>query len=166
MAFGKGAFAVPREIRAFELTVSAPPAVEPRRIEAIPGLFCAFGASDVLFKGESRSGAVVSLVNGSKRPIALPPSISLVVRLYRLGSAIPCEDEPVLLGPPPVLAPGAIYRVPFHVSCLGLSVPGTYEVEARLLIGAGPAATTAVEIGRLRVDVSADHRLAPWAPLR
>jgi hypothetical protein len=161
VSFGGGA---PHEVRAFTLRVFAPPHLEPRTLDAVPGVWGAIGASNVMLGESSGSGRiVVALVNGARRPIELPP-MRLALRTYRVGSPIPCEDEPIALDVPQVLAPGESFHQPVLVSCLGLGVEGSYDVAARLQVGDGDVET---ELGRLRIEIATDpSRRVPQVPSR
>jgi hypothetical protein len=161
-SFGGGPW---REAHAFTLRVDAQPTAEPRPIAALPGVWGALGASSVAFgvspDGDGALGRiVVAVVNGGRDPVELPP-LRLALRVYRVGTPIPCVDEPTRLAAPPLLAPGASYREPIEVSCLGLSVPGRYDVAARVVVdGIGET-----EIGRLRVEITNDPaRRTPQTP--
>lgn len=154
VSFGHGEYRSPRPIRAFTLAVHGPEKLEPRPIASIPGLWGAIGSSRVLV-GETGAGSgriAVSIVNGSAAEVSLPP-LRLALRVYRAGSPIPCVDEPIKLKTPAKLPPGSTHREPIEVSCLGLGVPGMYEVAARLQIAKTGVET---EIGRLRVEISND----------
>jgi hypothetical protein len=45
------------------------------------------------------------------------------------------------------------------VSCLGLAVPGTYDVAARLIVPRGSEGDREIALGRLRIDVLNDPTL-------
>jgi hypothetical protein len=153
VSFGKDAWREPRQVRTFTLAVSASAQVSPRLIDRDAGLWAAVGASGLL-SGETGRGTgriAVSLVNGGSSRMPVPP-LHLALRVYRGSSPIPCEDEPIPLHAPAFLAPGDVHREPVSVSCLGLSVPGKYEVVARLR----RADSEDVEIGRLRIEISDD----------
>jgi hypothetical protein len=79
----------------------------------------------------------------------------LLLRVFREANPIPCEDEPMTLAPPQRLSPGRTHTEPLLVSCIGLSKPGNYDVQARLLFTHGGRAFEE-PIGRLRVEVSTD----------
>jgi hypothetical protein len=66
-----------------------------------------------------------------------------------------------VLHAPPVLGPGAVHREPIEVSCLGLGVPGSYEIAARLIQPGGTEGDRETELGRLKVDVVIDPALDP-----
>ena len=83
----------------------------------------------------------------------------VAIRVYRVGNPIPCEDQPLVLGTPAVLGPGDAYYEPIDVSCLGLAVPGTYDVAARLVVPRGSEGDREIALGRLRVDVITDPAL-------
>jgi hypothetical protein len=157
VSFGNGRFRTARDVRAFSLTVTAPPNAGPREVEGQPGLWAAMGASRQLVGG-AKSGhghTVVTLVNSSDKPIEVP-RMRLAVRVYRGGNPIPCVDQPVALGTPAVLGPGDAYSEPADLSCLGLAVPGSYEVAARLLVPGGSEGDRETALGRLHIDVVAD----------
>lgn len=162
VSFGQSASRAPRAVRALTLDVKAPEKLEPRPVNALPGVFAAIGSSAVLV-GESGRGSgriAVALVNGSSRPVALP-TLHLALQVFRAGSPIPCEDAPIALAVPSPLAPGDVHRAPVDVSCLGLDTPGKYEVVVRLRIG--ERADSAEELGRLRIEISDDpaRRMPP-----
>jgi hypothetical protein len=161
VSFGRGEYRSPRPVRAFTLAVHGPEKLEPRPIASIPGLWGAIGSSRVLV-GDTGVGSgriAVSIVNGSASEITLPP-LRLALRVYRAGSRIACVDEPIKLNTPRKLPPGESHREPVSVSCLGLGVPGKYEVAARLQIDATGVEN---EIGRLRIEISNDpsERMPP-----
>jgi hypothetical protein len=153
VSFGRDAWREPRQVRTFTLAVSASAPIAPRPIDRAAGLWAAVGASGVL-SGESGAGSgriAVSLVNAGPSRTSVPP-LHLALRVYRGASPIPCEDEPIPLHAPRFLAPGEVHREPVSVSCLGLSVPGQYDVVARLQ----RADAEDLEIGRLRIEISND----------
>jgi hypothetical protein len=142
------------------LSVAAPPDARPRAIEAVPGLYAGIGSGGLVPSSTSVGRIVVALVNGSGAPIALP-AMRVATRVRRVGTDIPCEDEPAVVDLPARLEPGEVLTRPIDVSCLGLGVTGTYDVEARLLAG-----DIRQSIGTLRIDVSTDpshqyRRLVP-----
>ena len=163
VSFGVGAWQERRPVQTSSLTVTAGSRDEPRMIEAVPGLWAALGASPII-SGETRAGhgrIAVLLVNSGARPIMTPP-LRLALRVYRAGTSLPCEDEPITLLAPPTLMPSQSYRQSFEISCLGLHTPGVYEVAGRI-VGVGDD----VEIGRLRIEISDDpSRLEPLTPVR
>ncbi len=61
-----------------------------------------------------------------------------------------------MLGRPTGLGPGDTYSEPGEVSCLGLSVPGTYDVAAKLVVPRGSEGDREIPLGKLRVDVVTD----------
>ena len=159
VSFGQGPSRVVRTVREVKLDVQAPNHLEPKPVSAIPGLYAAVGSSALLV-GESGRGSgriAVALVNGASQPIELP-KLRLALQVFRAGSSIPCEDAPIDLDVPSLLAPGQTQRSPVDVSCLGLYTPGRYEVVVRLRIG-----DAAEELGRLRVEISDDpaRRMPP-----
>jgi hypothetical protein len=157
VSFGNGRFRIARDVHAFSLTVTAPPNAGPREVRAQPGLWAAMGASRQLVGG-AKSGhghTVVTLVNSSPKPIEVP-RMRLAFRVYRVGNPIPCEDQPISLGSPAALGPGDAYSEPADLSCLGLAVPGSYDVAARLIVPGGSEGDREVALGRLRIDVVAD----------
>lgn len=160
VSFGKGPFRPPREVRAFRLTVTALPNVEPREIDGLPGLWAAMGSSHSLAGGVGRGygRTLLTIVNSTRKPIEVP-RMRVALRVYRVGNPIPCEDQPLVLGTPPVLGPGDAYYEPIEVSCLGLAVPGTYDVAARLVLPRGQEGEREIALGRLRVYVVTDPTL-------
>lgn len=157
-SFGNGEWRRPQPIRTFGIDVVAVADTAPRPLgRAAPGLFAALGASPVI-GGESGVGKgriAVLLVNGSAAPLVVPKAY-LALRVFRAGSSIPCEDEPMLLDTG-VLEAGQSFRKTLEVSCLGLGTPGKYEVVARLLVG-----EETIPIGALRVEITNDpSRRAP-----
>jgi hypothetical protein len=157
VSFGEGPFRTPREIRAFTLTVTALPKVEPHEIEGLPGLWASMGSSNKLAGGVGRGSGrtLLTVVNSTRKPIEVP-RMRLAMRVYKLGNPIPCEDKPLVLGTPAVLGPGDTYNEPVEVSCLGLSVAGTYDVVARLVVPRGSEGDLEIPLGKLRVDVVTD----------
>jgi hypothetical protein len=136
------------------LTVAAPPDAQPRAVAAVPGLHAAIGSGGLVPSSKGKGRIVVALVNATHEPIALPP-MHVALQVRRVGTDIPCEDQPTELVLPARLDGSAVITRPVDVSCLGLGVTGTYDVEARLLVG-----DEVFPIGSLRVDVSTDpsHR--------
>lgn len=155
VSFGQGAYRSPRAVRATTLTVTAPAELAPKAVEGFPGLYAAIGASARLDGGKDHGVGrmMLSLVSARKEPTRLPP-LRLALRVYRVGQSIPCEDEPVPLREG-VIGPGESRFDPIEVSCLGLGVPGSYDVEARLLVPAvgERAGEREIVLGKLRVDV-------------
>jgi hypothetical protein len=152
VSFGKAGWRTPREVRAFDLTVTALPNVGPREVLGIPGLWAAMGAERMLAGGAGHGRTLVTLVNATSRPIEVP-RMQLELRTYRAGNAIPCEDEPIVLMTPAVLGAAEAFSEPIEVSCLGLSVPGTYEIAARLVVPRASEGDQEIALGRLRVVV-------------
>lgn len=155
VSFGNGEWRRPRDVQSFALDVAAFGREEPRPFAPVPGLWAALGASPSI-GGETRMGygrIAILLVNGTNNPIAAPP-LKLALSVYRAGTSIPCEDEPVPVLVPAVLGSGESHRQSLEVSCLGLTTTGTFEVVGRLVAG-----DEAVEIGRLRIRVSHDPAL-------
>lgn len=154
VAFGRDGWSEGRPVRDIALTVAAPPDAQPRAIPDVPGLFAAIGSGCEVPTRVGKGRMVVALVNARKDAIELPP-MRLGVRVRKVGTEIPCEDDPARLETPAVLLPGTTHTMPVDVSCLGLSVTGTYDVEARLLVDR-PEQTTEHAIGSLRIAVSTD----------
>lgn len=167
VSFGEGPFRTPREVRAFTLTVTALPKVEPREIEGLPGLWASMGSQSQLVGGAGRGSGrtLLTLVNATRKPIEVP-RMRLAMRVHRLGNPIPCEDAPIAVGAPAVLGPGDTYSEPVEVSCIGLSVAGTYDVVARLVVPRGADGDLEIALGKLRVNVVTDPTLLipPLAP--
>lgn len=136
------------------LTVAAPPDAQPRAVAAVQGLHAAIGSGGLVPSSNGKGRIVVALVNATHDPVPLPP-MHIALRVRRVGTDIPCEDEPTSLVLPPRLEGSAVLTRPVDVSCLGLGVTGTYDVEARLLV-----AEEVFPIGSLRIEVSTDpsHR--------
>lgn len=156
VAFGReGGWSEGRAVTDLALSVTAPPDAQPRAIDAVPGLFAAVGvgceASPTL---DGKGRIFVALVNARSKRISLPP-MRLAVRVRKVGTEIPCEDEPAQLEVPPILEPGTSHTMPVDLSCLGLGISGSYDVEARLLVDR-PETPTEHSIGALRVVVSTD----------
>ena len=160
VSFGVGAYREPREVRAFTLTVTALPKVEPREIAGLPGLWASMGSSNTIAGGVDRDGGrtLLTIVNSTRKAIEVP-RMRLAMRVYRLGDAIPCEDTPRVLRTPAVLGPGDTYDEPIEVSCLGLASAGTYDIVARLVVPRGSEGDSEIALGRLRVDVVTDPTL-------
>jgi hypothetical protein len=154
VSFGSGAWSSPREVRSVNLTVTALPNITPREIDGLPGLWAAIGSSTTQLTGAGYGRTVLAIVNATRSPIETP-RMRLALRVYKLGSPIPCEDEPLVLAIPDVLGPGETHYEPIEVSCLGLSVRGTYDITARLIIPRGTEGDREIAIGRLRVEVLA-----------
>jgi hypothetical protein len=163
----------PRVLRTFTLAVHAPEQLRPKPIDALPGVWGAIGASSLIVGDVGRGGSgrmAVALINGGPTAVAMPRTVQLVLRVYREGSPIPCEDAPIDLSTPSVLEPGGSHREPIEISCLGLGVEGRYEVSARLrlvseavVIGIPTGTASEIELGRLQIVMSNDpvRRIIP-----
>lgn len=166
VAFGHdGPWSQGRPVRELAIRVAAPPDAQPRAIAAVPGLFAAIGAGCEASPTLDGKGRVyVALVNARSERIPLPP-LRLAVRVRKVGTDIPCEDEPARLASPAMLDPGESRTLPVELSCLGLGVNGTYDVDARLLVDES-ARPSEHAIGSLRIFVSTDparnQRIWPW----
>jgi hypothetical protein len=160
VSFGAGAFREPQDVRAFTLTVTALPKVEPREIAGVPGLWASMGSSNKIAGGVGRGSGhtLLTLVNSSRKPIEVP-RMRIAMRVYRLGNPIPCEDKPIVLHTPAVLAPGDSYNEPVEISCLGLSIAGTYDLVAKLIVPRGSEGDSEISLGKLRVAVVTDPTL-------
>lgn len=164
VSFGAGAFRTSRHVRAFNLTVTALPNVGPSEVVGMPGLWAAMGSTSTLpgGTGQEHGRTLLTLVNSTDRPIELP-RMQLSLRVYRLGNPIACEDAPLVLKTPAVLAPSDAYSEPIEISCVGLADPGTYDIAARLVVPRGSEGDLEVALGRFRVEVVGDPalRIAP-----
>lgn len=163
VSFGKGEtgpWSRPREVRAFTLSVSALPSIAPREVDGLPGLWAALGSSATLLGGTrgAHGRTVLAIVNATRHPIE-PPHMHLVLRVYKQGNPTPCEDKPIAVALPDVLGPGDTHYEPVEISCLGLSVPGTYDIAARLVVPRGSEGDREIALGRLRVEVATDPSL-------
>ena len=160
VSFDKGPFRTPREVRAYSLTVTALPNVEPREIDGLPGLWAAMGSNSKLAGGVGRGygRTLLTIVNSTRKPIEVP-RMRLALRVYRVGNPIPCEDQPLDLSTPSVLGPGDAYYEPIEVSCMGLAVPGTFDVAARLVVPRVSEGDREIALGKLRIDVVTDPTL-------
>jgi hypothetical protein len=157
VSFGSGPARIPREVSAFNLTVTALPNIEPREIEGLPGLWASMGASNKLAGGVDRGygHTLLTIVNSSRKPIEVP-RMHLALRVYRVGNPIPCEDQPLVIGTPPVLGPGETYTEPIVVSCVGLAKAGAYDIAARLVVPRGTEGDREIALGKVRVVVVLD----------
>ncbi len=144
-----------RSVRDLALTVAAPPDAQPRPIEDVPGLYAGIGAGTEVSPTLDGKGRIfVALVNARNHRISLPP-LRLASLVRKVGTEIPCVDEPVRIEAPAFLEPGTSHKTPVALSCLGLGVSGSYDVEARLLVDR-PEGPTEHVIGALRITVSTD----------
>jgi hypothetical protein len=151
VAFGRTApFANGIVTQEISLTVAAPPHAQPRAIASVPGLYAAIGSGALVPTSTSKGRIVVAMVNAKNERIALPKTY-VALRVRRVGTDIPCEDEPTRLLLPRMLDGNTVLTRPVDVSCLGLGATGTYDVEARLLLG-----EEVFPIGSLRVEISTD----------
>lgn len=149
-----------RQVSIYDLEVTAPPGLEARPVND-SGLFATIGASPVA-GGSSRLGhprAALALTNSSSIPLELPP-MRVETRVLRDGAAWSCVSAAKPLATPPALGAGAVHREPFDVSCLGFDVPGRYDVEVILLVGADRA----VSLGHVRIEVQSDPARLRHAP--
>lgn len=152
-----------RTVRSYALDVSAPEGLEPRALDDT-GLFATIGAAP-LAGAPTKGGhprAAIALTHTGPTPLELPP-MRVETRVRRSDTPWACTSKSAMLATPPALAPGAVYREPFDVTCLGLDVPGIYDVEVLLWMGrSSPAARTAalgeraVPLGHLRIEVEDD----------
>lgn len=158
VSFGKRDRRTEREVRAFRVNLLALPNVAARQFATIPGLWAAMGTSERLpgAPGNEHGRTLLALVNTSGVTIDVP-EMRLLLRVYRMGNPIPCEDEPVVLATPALLGPADSYYEPVEISCLGLSVAGTYEIAARLVVPRGSEGDREIALGRLRVEVVAEQ---------
>jgi hypothetical protein len=169
VSFGTGDWRTSRDVSTSTLTVTALPNAAPREIDGIPGLWVSMGASTMLTgsAGRGHGRTVVAIVNGTPKAAELP-TMRLVLRVYRAANPIPCEDEPIILGVPSVLGPAETYYEPIDISCIGLAVPGTYDIAASLVILRRSDIDRQISLGRLRVEVltepSVGARPWPWWP--
>lgn len=156
-------------VRTLEVKVAASTNSAPQAVEGVPGLWAAVGAGGVVSatSNDAAGKLVVALVNGGLTTIDLP-RLRLALRVYRAGSPIPCEDEPIRLSAPRSLAPGRTHVEVLAVSCLGLGKAGHYDIAARLLVPAS-GSEGEIALGRLHVEVSSDPgrvdptRTLPWS---
>lgn len=158
VSFGAGEWSRPREIRAFTLSVTALPNESPREIEGIAGLWASMGSSAAMHGSGGHGRTLLGFVNATSAPLSLP-RMRLLLRVRRVGSSFHCEDKPILLDLPDVLPAGEAHYEPIEVSCLGLTVPGEYEIAAQLLLPDSGGGEREVSLGRLRVDVVTDPAL-------
>lgn len=158
VALGKsGPWHAGRSVRSLSLRVVSPPDRQPRSLGS-PGLWAAVGSSAVVgaSAGDAPSKVAVAIVNGGASAVVAPP-LRMALRVYRRGTAIPCEDQPHALELPPTLLPGRSYVQLVAVSCLGLGTPGHYEIAPRILVPASiEREALEVELGRVQVEVSSD----------
>ena len=159
-SFGKGPYRIARDVEAFTLTVTALPNIAPREVDGLPGLWAAMGSNGKLAGGVGRGNGhtLLTIVNATRKPIELP-RMRLALRVYKVGNPIPCVDEPRDLALPAVLAPGDEYNELVEVSCVGLAVPGTYDVAATLVVPRGAEGDREIALGKLRVEVLTDPTL-------
>jgi hypothetical protein len=155
VSFGSGEWRQPRAIEGYTLRVASSGPDEPRALAAVPGLWAAIGASRSMEEhGVGHGRIALLLTNGSAEARAVPP-MQLALSVYRSGTPIPCEDEPIAVHAPATLAAGDSHTQTFEVSCLGLHHPGHYDVVGRLRVQGGQEQ----EIGRLRVSIANDPSL-------
>lgn len=129
----------------------------PKPHPASPGLF-AMMAGDTASRPQGASdgayAVVVALVNGSAKPLTLVGP-RVLFRVTRVGSALPCMDEPVVLHPPALLAPGALHVERVPITCV-MHKPGNYDIDAAVLLGDDGREAP---LGRVRLSVSQDPLL-------
>jgi hypothetical protein len=150
VSFGTGEAAMARSVEALTLTITALSDSSPRELVGHSGIWAAVGAGGLIpIAGGGHGRIAFAVVNATATPQKLP-HLRLALRVYRRGTATPCEDEPMSLRLPEELPPGTAHQVPLDVSCLGLGAPGSYEVVARVLDETGGETT----VGRLRIEVA------------
>ncbi len=99
-------------------------------------------------------GVVLALVNASPQPLRLTGA-RVLFRVYKVGTSLPCMDEPVVLGGPAQLEPGVTYVERVPITCI-MNKPGAYDIDSALLVG-GDARE--VVLGRTRLTVGPDPNL-------
>lgn len=105
--------------------------------------------------GAERPALAIIVTNRSAEPVDVA-DLRVHLEAARQSVSFRCAKT---LGPtvgarePPVLGPAETYYEPIDVSCIGLAVPGTYEVAAGLFIARGSDGDREISMGRLRVAV-------------
>ena len=129
----------------------------PQQHPGVPGLW-AMTAGDknarpLSAEGFARGGyaVVIALVNGGPRPLPLRGA-RVLFRVTRVGTPLPCMDEPVSLKAPLALAPGESHFERIPVTCV-MNKPGTYDIDSALVVDPDPRE---LPMGRTRVTVGAD----------
>jgi hypothetical protein len=105
---------------------------------------------------------VLSLVNGSGRPVLVGPG-QLSFTTYKEGSSLPCSGQAESIVLPDALAPGAVQVLQAPVTCAP-STEGQYEIVGRLALGADES----VEVGRVALKVTRNpvhFAPDPWLPV-
>jgi hypothetical protein len=129
----------------------------PQQHPGVPGLWAMIAgdknARPLSAEGFARGGyaVVIALVNGGPRPLELRGA-RVLFRVTRVGTPLPCMDEPVALRSPATLAPGASHFERIPVTCV-MNKPGTYDIDSALLVDQDPRE---LPMGRTRVTVGAD----------
>lgn len=150
----------------FDLDVVAADGNEPHAVPSRPGLFAIMIAATTAAPMKPadwvRGGyrAVVALINGGNRPIAVGPAyVSIVV--FKRGESTPCTGKREPLEAPPDLRPGMLYTARVPVTCAP-KVEGQYEIVGRLKL----EPMTDVEIGRIGLLVTENpyFQLTPRSP--
>jgi hypothetical protein len=140
----------------FELEARGPRV--PRPHPAVPGLF-AIVTGDNASRPQGSAAApgyavVIGIVNAGPRAIGLPGA-RVLFRVTRVGTSLPCMDEPVVVHSPSKLDPGQTFVERVPITCV-MNKPGTYDIDSALLVGddgrEGP-------LGRVRLTVSNDPLL-------
>lgn len=159
VAFGNGAARREELVeKRIPLTVEAPNAEEPRRVNGVPGLWSAVGSGQLLATSTANDHATLAiiLVNGGSDEVSLPP-MRVSLHVERNGKRATCNEAPVPLHTPRMLEAGDTHLETVNATCVGLGASGRYEISARLLAGEHPTS-----LGRLRVDVTTDpQRIDP-----
>jgi len=97
---------------------------------------------------------VIGIVNASPRAVGLPGT-RVLFRVTRVGSSLPCMDEPVAVHAPSKLDPGQTYVERVPITCV-MNKPGTYDIDSALLVGDDGREAA---LGRVRLTVSNDPLL-------
>lgn len=149
--------AVPVTLPSLSLDLEGRGGQVPQAHPGVPGLWAMLSgdhnARPLSAEGFAKGGyaVVVAVVNGGPRPLALRGA-RLLFRVYRVGTPLPCMDEPVTLRPPAVLRPGESHFERIPVTCV-MNKPGTYDIDSVLLVDQDPRE---LPLGRTRVTVGAD----------
>lgn len=159
VTFGNGAARREERVeKPIVLTVEAPDAQDPHRVEGVPGLWAAVGTGRVLATSSANDHAMLAviLVNGTSEEVKLP-AMRISLRVERNGTRASCNESALPLHTPRMLEAGDTHMETVNATCVGLGTSGRYEISARLLAG-----ERATELGRLAVDVTSDpQRIDP-----
>lgn len=149
-----------------EVDVAAASSRVPQPVAGQPGLY-AIVSGDPIARPRPPAAwargdyaAVVGLVNGSAKPIALGP-VKLAFDVYRQGSTVRCAGEVRDVAAPDALAPWRATTLRAPITCAPQG-EGEFVIVGKIAVGAAPLA----DIGRFDLRITNDPTLFTPLPER